>query len=167
MTCINFYFRSAYITHKHFFFTTHTLNFYIHLSLHSVLQDFPFHGSLRCDQGQITRFSIPKAILKIRNWKDNKLSEFETSVSAIISFPRNSVRNLKYGKKLKHSFLCNNFSVHCILQWPVTGEFGTLKTIPPRPNESHWPVEVVQMTVCICVKQEYVTWMQIAHGKKC
>ena len=134
MTCINFYFRSAYITYKHFFFTTHTLYLYIHLSLHSVLQDLPFHCSPRCDQGQITGFSIPKAILKIRNWKDKKLSEFETSVSAIISFPRKGVRNLKYSQKLKHSFLRNNFPVWCILWWAVTGEFGTLKAIPPLPQ---------------------------------
>lgn len=90
MTCISFYFRSANITYKHFVFTTHTLYLYIHLSIHSVLQDLPFHCSPRCDQEQTTGFSITKAILKLRNWKEKKLSESETSVvSATISFPRN------------------------------------------------------------------------------
>lgn len=92
----------------------------------------PFHCS---PVWQITGFSIPKAILKTRNWKDKKLSEFETSFSAITTFPRNSVRDLKYSKKtLKCSFMHNNFPIQCILRWAATGEFRTLKIISSLPQ---------------------------------
>lgn len=80
VTSTNFHFRSVYLyisIQIHSFPYTQSIFLYSPFSTAQFFKTSPFCP--KRDHRQNTDFSIPEAILKVRNWKGNKLSELKTS----------------------------------------------------------------------------------------